>query len=50
MTLICLGRPAVDPATQKALSLPICNPLDRHGRILCVDLLRFESEGYLGSE
>lgn len=36
MTLLCFGHPPVDPSTQKALALPIANPLDRHGRILYV--------------
>ncbi|GAA5850891.1 hypothetical protein JCM9279_006230 [Rhodotorula babjevae] len=41
MTLICLGRPSVDPSTQKALALPIVNPLDRHGRIFFFAWLSF---------
>ncbi|GAA5823382.1 hypothetical protein JCM3770_006846 [Rhodotorula araucariae] len=41
MTLICLGSPPLDPTTQKALALPILNPLDRHGRIFFLAWLSF---------
>ncbi|GAA5909255.1 hypothetical protein JCM6882_003780 [Rhodosporidiobolus microsporus] len=33
-SLFCLGSPPVDSSTQKALRLPIINPVSRHGRIL----------------
>ncbi|GAA5997183.1 uncharacterized protein JCM10292_000082 [Rhodotorula paludigena] len=41
MTLLCFGHPPVDPSTQKALALPIANPLDRHGRIFFFAWLSF---------
>uniref|UniRef100_A0A0K3C6Y1 BY PROTMAP: gi/647394654/emb/CDR35887.1/ RHTO0S01e09428g1_1 [Rhodosporidium toruloides] n=1 Tax=Rhodotorula toruloides TaxID=5286 RepID=A0A0K3C6Y1_RHOTO len=40
-SLFCFGAPPVDPATQKALALPIVNPLDRHGRIFFFAWLSF---------
>ncbi|KAM0793515.1 hypothetical protein ACM66B_000954 [Microbotryomycetes sp. NB124-2] len=33
MSLVCFGHPRLDPVTQKAYSLPIVNPFDRHGRV-----------------
>ncbi|GAA6002789.1 hypothetical protein JCM10207_007682 [Rhodosporidiobolus poonsookiae] len=41
MTLLCFGNPPVDPSTQKALSLPIVNPISRHGRIFFFAWLSF---------
>ncbi|KAK4055169.1 hypothetical protein OIV83_000449 [Microbotryomycetes sp. JL201] len=33
MSLVCFGHPQLDPVTQKAYTLPILNPFDRHGRV-----------------
>ncbi|GAA5828243.1 hypothetical protein JCM11251_002655 [Rhodosporidiobolus azoricus] len=40
-TLFCLRSPPVDNTTQKALRLPIVNPIDRHGRIFFFAWLSF---------
>ncbi|BGP12432.1 hypothetical protein JCM10213v2_000348 [Rhodosporidiobolus nylandii] len=39
--LLCLGTPPVDASTQKALALPIINPVSRHGRIFFFAWLSF---------
>ncbi|KAL8277349.1 hypothetical protein RQP46_010302 [Phenoliferia psychrophenolica] len=31
--LFCLRSPPLHPTTGKALALPICNPIDKHGRV-----------------
>ncbi|CDR35887.1 RHTO0S01e09428g1_1 [Rhodotorula toruloides] len=41
VSLFCFGAPPVDPATKKALALPIINPLNRHGRIFFFAWLSF---------
>ncbi|GAA6058543.1 hypothetical protein JCM10212_006982 [Sporobolomyces blumeae] len=41
MPLFALGHPQVDATTQKALQLPILNPVDRHGRIFFFAWLSF---------
>ncbi|KAI5481764.1 hypothetical protein MNV49_000041 [Pseudohyphozyma bogoriensis] len=41
MSLFCFKSPSIDPASGKALQLPLFNPFDRHGRVFFFAWLSF---------